>query len=121
MNYAIYDAATGKIRLSGITSQPETLDLELQDNESIFLHPIPHGATHIRNETPVRIEPDKTYTDSRIAEYPSTGEQLDALVALAMSLREQGVAIPEKTAAWLENIAEVKAAYPKETNNAVIS
>lgn len=53
------------------------------------------------------------YRKRRKAEYPSTGEQLDAVMKLADALQEQGVSLPEETRQWIENCKEVKAKYRK--------
>lgn len=121
MHYAIYDAATGLIRMRGFTSQPETLVDDLKKGELLFSEFVPLEATHILRGKPVHVEKEKSYIENRILNYPAVGEQLAAIAELAALLRESGVAIPAKTSAWLDMIEEVKAAYPKEADNAAVS
>lgn len=52
------------------------------------------------------------YQRARAAEYPATGDQLDALWA-GFSALANGEKLPEKTAAVLKEIQAVKEKYPK--------
>jgi hypothetical protein len=49
----------------------------------------------------------------RAADYMPIGEQLDALMKGLAALKEQGVALPPETVAWIEHCQSVKAAHPK--------
>ncbi|MGP9826904.1 hypothetical protein ACT048_20740 [Ectopseudomonas khazarica] len=113
MHYAIYNQATGLIRMYGHTGQPDTLALEVQPGERLFEGQVPIGSTHIRHGTPVEVVPEPTYRELRLAAYPAAGDQLDAIAELAAALLEQGIALPTKTQAWLDDVQAVKASNPK--------
>lgn len=53
------------------------------------------------------------YRKRRKAEYPPTGEQLDAVMKLAAALAEQGFELPEETQQWIARCQSVKAKYKK--------
>jgi hypothetical protein len=49
----------------------------------------------------------------RAADYMPIGEQLDALMKGFAALKEQGIALPAETLAWVEHCQSVKKAHPK--------
>lgn len=49
----------------------------------------------------------------RAAEYPSIGDQLDAVYKLAESLRQQGIPLPDDVLTWLDQCKAVKQKHPK--------
>lgn len=116
MVYAIYDIETGKIRMKGFTSQPENLHLDILDGEgvatqdSLYPSEVTHifdcGASCITEELPPIVQ--------RVQAYPQSGDQFDAMLALALSLKEQGIELPEKTQKWLDDCLAVKANIPLE-------
>ena len=61
----------------------------------------------------MQIHHKSDYRPLRRERYPQLGDQLDAILALARALKEQGVAIPEQTQRWMDACAEVKRRYPK--------
>ena len=60
------------------------------------------GAWYITGFAPA--EPEKTYIEKRLAEYPSIGDQLDMIYWDNVN----------GTNLWQSKIAEIKAKYPKE-------
>lgn len=51
----------------------------------------------------------------RAQAYPNVGDQLDALLALAEALKEQGFKVPEKTQQWIDSCMQVKNTIGKST------
>lgn len=49
----------------------------------------------------------------RRKEYPSIGDQLDAIAKMAVALRDQGFVLPPETLAWIDQCEAVKGRYPK--------
>ncbi len=49
----------------------------------------------------------------RAAAYPPVGDQLDAVVAGLAALRDQGIELPEKTLALLDQCEAVKRTFAK--------
>lgn len=47
----------------------------------------------------------------RAAEYPSIGDQLDALFKLAEAMRTQGMQMPPNVSAWIDQCRAVKDKY----------
>lgn len=60
------------------------------------------GSWYLKGFAPA--EPEKTYAEKRLAEYPSMSDQLDMLYWDKVN----------GTNVWQETIAEIKAKYPKE-------
>ena len=56
----------------------------------------------------MKIHTKSDYRAVRRANYPELGDQLDALVALAESLRTAGYPLPEKTLRWLNACLDIK-------------
>ena len=61
-----------------------------------------NGAWYVVGFAPA--EPEKSYAEKRVAEYPSVGDQLDMIYWDKVN----------GTNLWQEKIAEIKAKYPKE-------
>ena len=61
-----------------------------------------NGAWYIKGYAPSK--PDKTYSEKRLAEYPTIGDQLDMIYWDKVN----------GTNLWQSKIAEIKAKYPKE-------
>lgn len=61
----------------------------------------------------MKIRHCEDYRKRRRAEYPPTGEQLDAVMKLAAALAEQGFELPEETRQWVAHCQGVKAKYRK--------
>ncbi|MFE1601641.1 hypothetical protein [Methylobacterium sp. ID0610] len=57
-----------------------------------------------------------SYADHRLAEYPSVGDQLDALSKIALALEAQGIVLPPDAMAVVHRCADIKARYRKPTN-----
>ncbi len=65
----------------------------------------------------MKIQHDEDYKKLRAKKYPPIGEQLDAVLKLTLSLKEQGFAIPEDTDTWLSKCLLVKSTYKKHPEN----
>ncbi len=61
-----------------------------------------NGSWYIKGYAPSK--PDKTYSEKRLAEYPTIGDQLDMIYWDKVN----------GTNLWQSKIAEIKAKYPKE-------
>lgn len=61
----------------------------------------------------MKIHHSEPYAPLRQQAYPEIGEQLDALLKLAVSLQESGIDLPEDTVKWIEDCTEVKRKYKK--------
>lgn len=61
----------------------------------------------------MKIQHHEDYRVRRRSEYPDTGAQLDAVYKMAAALHDAGVQLPPDTVEWLEQVAAVKAKYPK--------
>lgn len=61
----------------------------------------------------MKIHHSEPYALLREQAYPAFGEQLDALMKLAVALQEQGFQLPEDTVNWIRDCAEVKRKYKK--------
>lgn len=59
-----------------------------------------------------KIDIRRPVADVRRESYPDVGDQLDALVALATFLRDQGAELPPKVSAWIERCEAVKQQNP---------
>lgn len=113
IDYIIYHSTTGEIRQSGRSASLEGLEQALPEH-CLLLEGFARGdATHVVNRRPVVRERPRSYIEDRQAAYPATGEQLDAIAELAAALRAQGIALPAKTLAWLDDVQAVKANNPK--------
>ncbi|MCW2248304.1 hypothetical protein M2352_003938 [Azospirillum fermentarium] len=89
--------------------------------------PLTHAVTDEVTETAVNGEPWPAYVlrelahderlaairDARRVAYPPVGDQLDALARCVQALADAGAPLPPETARWLDDVAAVKAAYPK--------
>jgi hypothetical protein len=49
----------------------------------------------------------------RARKYPNIGDQLDAVLKLTLSLKEQGFTLPVETQDWLNQCILVKSTYKK--------
>jgi hypothetical protein len=49
----------------------------------------------------------------RAADYMAIGDQLDALMKGFAALKEQGIALPAATEAWIEHCQAIKERHPK--------
>ena len=61
----------------------------------------------------MKIQHNEDYKKLRSKAYPPIGEQLDAVLKLALTLKEQGFAIPVETDKWVSECLQVKALYKK--------
>ena len=61
-----------------------------------------NGSWYLKGYAPA--EPEKTYTEKRLAEYPAISEQLDMIYWDKVN----------GTNLWQEKISEIKAKYPKD-------
>lgn len=61
----------------------------------------------------MKIQHHEDYRVRRRSEYPAAGDQLDAVYKMAAALHDAGVQLPQDTIDWLEQVAAVKAKYPK--------
>lgn len=111
---AVYELMTGNI-LRYVTCPREDYDINVGEGESCIEVGAP---THVHArvidgrimETPVA-EPEISYAQSRRANYPPVGDQLDAIwKALAQLDR---VALPAEAVGVLDQVTAVKAQYPK--------
>jgi hypothetical protein len=56
----------------------------------------------------MKIHTNVDYRAARKDLYPDLGDQLDALLALVIQLRDDGVSLPEKTSLWVKACLDVK-------------
>jgi hypothetical protein len=61
--------------------------------------------------SPIVIE--KSYRIKRAESYPPVGNQLDAIMKMAMVLKEQNIPLPQETIDWIDSCLAVKDQYPK--------
>lgn len=61
----------------------------------------------------MKIEHSEDYRKLRASKYPSLGNQLDAILKLAISLKNQGFELPVETNNWVLECLQVKALYKK--------
>lgn len=61
----------------------------------------------------MKIHHSEPYAPLREQAYPAFGEQLDAIMKLAVALQEQGFKMPEDTVNWIKKCTEVKGKYKK--------
>ena len=59
----------------------------------------------------MRIKHVEPHGPLRAKEYPSIGDQLDAIFKLASSLQDQGIAMPPDVLDWLDKCRSVKDKY----------
>lgn len=59
------------------------------------------------------IQIKQNYAGLRKGEYPSSGDQLDAVFKLAKALKDAGIELPADTLAWIDQCQAVKDKYPK--------
>lgn len=55
----------------------------------------------------------KDYKEERRKAYMEVGEQLDAILALANTLKENGLSLPEKVEDWISHCSAVKSSISK--------
>lgn len=53
----------------------------------------------------------------RAKEYPPIGDQLDAILKMALALKTQGVNLPIETDEWINQCLVIKNKYKKSSNN----
>lgn len=63
----------------------------------------------------MRIKATRDPLQARSTEYPQLGDQIDALLALAEALEQQGITLPQKTKDWISACNRVKKKYPVKT------
>jgi len=56
---------------------------------------------------------EKTYKTLRSESYPAFGDQLDAIMKMALLLKNQNIALPAETIEWINTCLAVKDRYPK--------
>ena len=61
----------------------------------------------------MKIHHSEPYAPLRRQAYPPVGEQLDAIMKMALALRVQGTPLPVETEAWIDKCIEVKETYKK--------
>ena len=61
----------------------------------------------------MKIQHHEDYRKRRQADYPVTGDQLDAVYKMAVALQQLGIELPADTVAWMTEIEAVKNKYPK--------
>jgi len=61
----------------------------------------------------MKIRHSEPYAPLRRQAYPPVGEQLDAVLKMALALAQQGIALPEETRAWMAQCQAVKDRYGK--------
>ena len=61
----------------------------------------------------MKIEHKEDYVLLRQKEYPKIGDQLDAVLKLAISLKAQGITLDSSTESWINSCVAVKSLYPK--------
>ena len=64
----------------------------------------------------MKIHHSEPYAPLRQKAYPAFGEQLDALLKLAVALQAQGIELPEDTVKWINNCIAVKEKYKKPSS-----
>ena len=83
-------------QIFGLTSKQYDGYIEVQDIEQAY-----NGQWYIKGYAPA--EPEKSYIEKRLAEYPSIPDQLDMIYWDKVN----------GTNLWQQKIAEIKAKYPK--------
>jgi hypothetical protein len=61
----------------------------------------------------LKIQHKEDYQLLRARKYPRIGNQLDAVLKLTLSLKEQGFTLPVETQEWLDQCLLVKSTYKK--------
>lgn len=61
----------------------------------------------------MKIHHKTDYRQARKSAYPDIGDQLDAVLALASHLRQNGYALPEQTLRWIDACLDVKKRFQK--------
>ena len=61
----------------------------------------------------MKIQHFEDYKKLRANKYPSTGEQLDAILKMAIYLKSQGFDLPVETNTWITNCLNNKDFYKK--------
>ena len=61
--------------------------------------------------SPIVIE--KNYMIKRAESYPPIGNQLDAIMKMALVLKEQNIQLPQQTIDWIDSCLAVKDQHPK--------
>jgi hypothetical protein len=62
----------------------------------------------------LKIQHKEDYRVLRSKKYPNIGNQLDAILKLTISLKEQGFTIPLETQDWLNQCLLIKSTYKKD-------
>ena len=83
-------------QIFGLTSKKYEGYIEVNDIEQAY-----NGQWYIKGYAPA--EPEKSYIEKRLAEYPSVGDQMDMIYWDKVN----------GTNLWQQKIAEIKAKYPK--------
>lgn len=61
----------------------------------------------------MKLTASKDYKEERRKAYMDIGEQLDAILAVATLLKENGLALPEKAEIWIKHCNDVKSSISK--------
>lgn len=59
------------------------------------------------------IQHSEDYQKLRAKEYPKVGDQIDAILKLAIALKDQGINLPLSTLLWIDDCVAVKDKYKK--------
>lgn len=61
----------------------------------------------------MKIRHEEDYRQLRKREYPSFGDQLDAVMKLAQAMSNTGIELPPEVGAWIDKCQQVKKKYRK--------
>lgn len=61
----------------------------------------------------MKLTVSKDYKEERRKAYMDVGEQLDAILEVVKQLKENGLALPEKTERWIAHCNDVKSSISK--------
>lgn len=62
----------------------------------------------------MKIQHHEPYGPLRAKAYPSVPDQLDAILKMAVCLKEQGIKLPQETLDWINSCQAVKDKYKKK-------
>lgn len=61
----------------------------------------------------MKLEIEQSYSELRLKNYLTIGDQLDSIFKMAKALKESGINLPEDVLLWIDSCQSVKDKYPK--------
>lgn len=61
----------------------------------------------------MKIQHNEDYRMLRRKDYPSLGDQLDAILKMAQAMQESGLKLPQETEEWIQKCLATKNRYKK--------